>query len=156
LPVQASILKFAFKNPDWTYSIPAAVEEPAPSWRRFDFRHEIDELESTEFWKLEDRIAKTLLKEGNFRIVLTLMKAGAVLKEHKAEGNVSIHVLRGRIRVRLDHDTVEGERFELKVPPGKYEIAAWQEKFGEQTQTVEIADHEKKDLVFTFKEAGTD
>jgi len=49
--------------------------------------------------------------------------------------------------------THEEGTFELKVPPGKYEIAAWQEKFGEQTQTVEIADHEKKDLVFTFKEA---
>ena len=111
--------RFAFKNPDWTYSIPAAVEEPAPSWRRFDFRHEIDELESTEFWKLEDRIAKTLLKEGNFRIVLTLMKAGAVLKEQKAEGNVSIHVLRGRIRFRLDHDTVEGEQRQMMtLKPG--------------------------------------
>jgi len=49
--------------------------------------------------------------------------------------------------------THEEGTFELKVPPSKYEIAAWQEKFGEQTQTVEIADHEKKDLVFTFKEA---
>jgi len=47
------------------------------------------------------------------------MKAGAVLKEQKAEGNVSIHVLRGRIRVRLDHDTVEGEQGQMMtLKPG--------------------------------------
>jgi len=107
--------QFAFKNPDWTYSVPAAIKEPAPSWWRFDFRHEIDELKSTEFWKSEDRTAKTLFKQGNLRIVLTMMKAGAVLKEHKAEGNVSIHVLRGRIRVKLDRDTNEVEQGQMMI-----------------------------------------
>jgi NADH:ubiquinone oxidoreductase subunit F (NADH-binding)/quercetin dioxygenase-like cupin family protein len=107
--------KFAFKNPDWTYSIPAAVEEPVPSWWRFDFSHEIDGLESTDFWKSEDRTSKTLFKERNLRIVLTLMKAGAVLKEHKADGNVSIHVLRGRIRVKLDHNTAELDQGQMMI-----------------------------------------
>jgi quercetin dioxygenase-like cupin family protein len=107
--------KFAFKNPDWTYSIPAAVEEPVPSWYRFDFRREIDGLKSTEFWKSEDRTAKTLFREGNLRVVLTLMKAGAVLKEHNADGNVSIHVLSGRIRVRLDQNTAEFEQGQMMI-----------------------------------------
>ena len=103
-----------FKNPDWTYSVPAAATEELSSlWRRFDFRHEIDELESTEFWKTEDRIAKALVKEENVRVVLTLMKAGAILKEHKAEGNVFIHVLRGRIQFALDHNTVEFEQGQM-------------------------------------------
>lgn len=52
--------------------------------------------------------------------------------------------------------THEEGTFELRVPPGKYEIGARQEKLGEQTQTVEVGDHEKKELVFTFKEAETD
>ena len=109
--------QIAFKNPDWTYSVPAAaIEEPL--WRRFDFRHEIDKLESTEFWKTEDRTSKTLVKEGNVRVVLTLMKAGAVLKEHKAEGNVLIHVLRGRIQFTLDHSTVEFEQGQMILNPG--------------------------------------
>ena len=107
--------KFVLKNPDWTYSIPAAVEEPVPSWWRFDLRHEIDGLQSTEFWKSEDRTAKTLFREGDLRVVLTLMKTGAVLKQHKADGNVSIHVLRGRIRVKLDHNTDEIEQGEMIV-----------------------------------------
>ena len=107
--------KFAFKNPDWTYSIPAAVEEPGPPSWRFDFSHEIDGLKSTEFWKSEDRTAKTLFKDRNLRVVLTLMKAGAVLKEHKADGNVSIHVLRGRVRVKLDHNTAEFEQGQMMI-----------------------------------------
>src|SRR5207244_2928531 len=41
-----------FKNPDWTYSAPAAaIEELSSLWRRFDFRREIDELESSDSWK---------------------------------------------------------------------------------------------------------
>jgi hypothetical protein len=36
--------RFAFKNPDWTYSIAAVMEAPAPPWRHFYFNHEIDEL----------------------------------------------------------------------------------------------------------------
>ena len=43
------------------------------------------------------------------------MKAGAVLKEHKADGNVSIHVLRGRIRVKLDHNTAEFEQGQMMI-----------------------------------------
>jgi hypothetical protein len=92
--------KFAFKKPDWTYNVVAAAEEPALLWRHIDLSHEVDELESTEFWKSQNRTAKTLVKEANFRVVLTLMKAGAVLKEHKAEGNVSIQVLRTHSRQR--------------------------------------------------------
>jgi NADH:ubiquinone oxidoreductase subunit F (NADH-binding)/quercetin dioxygenase-like cupin family protein len=106
--------QIAFKNPDWTYSVPAAaIEELSSSWRRFDFRHEIDELESTEVWKTKDRITKALVKEENVRIVLMLMKAGAILKEHKAEGNVFIHVLRGRIQFALDHNAVEFEQGQM-------------------------------------------
>lgn len=40
--------------------------------------------------------------------------------------------------------------FELKLPPGKYEITAWHEKFGQKTMTVEVADNDKKDVNFSF------
>jgi len=105
----------ALKNPDWTYSVSTTIEEHVLMWRHIDFRHEIDKLESSEFWKSEDRTAKTLVKEGNFRVVLTLMKAGAVLKEDKAEGNVSIQVLNGRIRINVDHNAIELEQGEMII-----------------------------------------
>jgi hypothetical protein len=40
--------------------------------------------------------------------------------------------------------------FELKLPPGKYEVTAWHEKFGPKTMTVEVAANDKKDLNFSF------
>ncbi len=51
--------------------------------------------------------------------------------------------------------TREAGSFELKLPPGKYEIVAWHEKYGTQTATVEVADGEKKEINFTFKETTT-
>lgn len=41
--------------------------------------------------------------------------------------------------------------FELKgLPPGKYVVEAWHEKFGPQTATVEVASGETKEADFTF------
>ena len=106
---------FALKNPDWTYNVPIPLEEPAPLWRSLNLQHEIDELRSSESWKASDRTARTLIKQGQFRVVLTLMKAGAVLKEHRAEGNVSIQVLRGSLRLRIDQDLMELKESEMAV-----------------------------------------
>jgi hypothetical protein len=44
----------------------------------------------------------------------------------------------------------EGGKFELKVPPGNYEITAWHEKYGKKTMMVEVKDNEHKDANFTF------
>lgn len=42
--------------------------------------------------------------------------------------------------------------FELKnLPAGTYTIEAWHEKLGTQTQSVTLADNEKKQLTFAFK-----
>jgi plastocyanin len=57
----------------------------------------------------------------------------------------------------LDHPfysvTNDTGAFEIKnLPPGKYVIEAWHEKYGSQTQNVEVgADGEVKDLSFSFK-----
>jgi len=48
--------------------------------------------------------------------------------------------------------TGEDGTFSLKgLPAGEYEIAAWQEKYGEQTQKVKVGDGEAKTINFTFK-----
>ncbi len=43
-----------------------------------------------------------------------------------------------------------GGSFELKLPPGKYEITAWHEKFGKKTMNVEVADNDKKEVNFSY------
>jgi hypothetical protein len=47
-----------------------------------------------------------------------------------------------------------GGSYDLKLPAGKYEIAAWHEKYGEQVQMVEVMDGGKADLNFSFKADG--
>jgi len=43
-----------------------------------------------------------------------------------------------------------GGAFELKLPPGTYEITAWHEKFGKKTMMVTVADNDKKDVNFSY------
>lgn len=45
------------------------------------------------------RTAKTLIKEGRLRVTLIAMRKGAMLGAHQVEGVVSIHIVRGRVRV---------------------------------------------------------
>jgi hypothetical protein len=42
--------------------------------------------------------------------------------------------------------------YELKLPPGKYEIAAWHESYGEQTSNIEVNDKSEVQLDFSFRE----
>ena len=41
-------------------------------------------------------------------------------------------------------------RYELRLPPGQYEIAAWHEKFGEQVATVEVSVNASVEQDFKF------
>jgi hypothetical protein len=43
-----------------------------------------------------------------------------------------------------------GGTFELKLPPGNYEVTAWHEKFGKKTMMVQVADNDKKEVNFSF------
>jgi hypothetical protein len=40
--------------------------------------------------------------------------------------------------------------FELKLPPGLYEITAWHEKYGQKTMMVGVVDNEKRVINITF------
>lgn len=48
----------------------------------------------------------------------------------------------------------KGGAYEIKLPPGEYEITAVHEKLGKQTQMVTVADNGSADLNFTFKAAN--
>ena len=80
----------------------------ADSILRFDIPREIAQLREEDSWQRgTGRCSKTLVKHPDFRIVLTLMKPGAQVKEHRTDARISIQAVLGRIRLHLPQRAVE-------------------------------------------------
>ena len=80
-----------------------AVRTPGPLGNpmlTFDLNGEIKRLREENSWQ-GGRDSKTLVKNQDFRIVLTVLKANALLHEHKATGRISIQVLSGHIQMHV-------------------------------------------------------
>jgi quercetin dioxygenase-like cupin family protein len=73
----------------------------------FDLVREQEQLRQEESYRAGDRNAKTLVKETGLRVVLTVMRSGARLQEHKTSGPVSLQTLAGHIRLRTPEGAVE-------------------------------------------------
>jgi len=69
-----------------------------------DLEAEIRDSESLKPWS-SAKHSKTLVKNDDLRVVLFTMESGATLKEHYANGSITVQVLRGEIRFSAqDHD----------------------------------------------------
>ena len=80
----------------------------AKSLLQFNMAEEIRQLHREESWmRGTGRSSKTLVKYADFRIVLVAMKGKTLMKEHRAEGRISIHTLVGHIRITLPDQSVE-------------------------------------------------
>src|SRR5690242_3543053 len=66
----------------------------------FATEKEIEKLKASEQWRRESRAALTLVKTPAVTIVLVALHAGAVMKEHHAEGPITLAVLEGAIRFK--------------------------------------------------------
>ncbi|MEO7652580.1 MAG: cupin domain-containing protein, partial [Bryobacteraceae bacterium] len=64
---------------------------------RFDLAAEISDSESRKPWP-SSLYSKTLVKKDDLRVVLFTMGPGATLKEHHADGSISVQVLHGEIQ----------------------------------------------------------
>jgi quercetin dioxygenase-like cupin family protein len=74
---------------------------------RIDLVRELQELRLADSWQRETgRSSKTLAKYPDFRIVLILMKGGTRMRQHRAEGRVSIQQLKGQSCIHLAHRKV--------------------------------------------------
>ena len=81
----------------------------------FDLNHEIAEATAKKPWQAGHH-AKTLFKKHDFRVVLITMDRAAHMKEHHADGTISVQVLKGRIRLNVGgkpHDLAAGNLFTL-------------------------------------------
>ncbi|HEV2395939.1 MAG TPA: hypothetical protein VGS27_03210 [Candidatus Sulfotelmatobacter sp.] len=69
---------------------------------QIDFERELQQLRREDSWQRESgRSSKTLAKYPDFRIVLILMKSGTQMRQHRAEGRISIQQLKGQARIHL-------------------------------------------------------
>jgi len=66
----------------------------------FATEQEIAKLKASDQWRRESRAALTLVKTPVVTIVLVALHTGAVLKEHHAEGPITVAVLEGAIRFK--------------------------------------------------------
>ena len=76
---------------------------------QFDLNHEIADAASKKPWQAGHH-AKTLFKKHDFRVVLINMERGAHMKEHHADGTISVQVLKGKVRMN-----VGGKSYELST-----------------------------------------
>lgn len=74
-----------------------------------DLKDFTKQLMDEEAWKKRDRNAMTVFKTEGMRIVLIAMHEDAVMAKHKAEGIISVHVLKGKINFISDERSVELE-----------------------------------------------
>ena len=87
-----------------------AIRPPGPLGNpmlTFDLNGEIERLRKEDAWQ-GGRNSKTLVKNADFRIVLTVLQSKARLHEHMAAGRISVQVVAGHIRMH-----VEGKTFDL-------------------------------------------
>jgi len=74
---------------------------------QIDLERELQQLRREDSWqRATGRSAKTLAKYPDFRIVLILMKGGTLMRQHRAEGRISIQQLKGQVCIHLDHRKV--------------------------------------------------
>ena len=77
----------------------------------FDLALEQSLLEQEPSWVRGDRNARTLVEEPGIRIILTVLRLGTRIREHRTDGWVCIQTTRGHLRVHA------AER-EMDLPAG--------------------------------------
>lgn len=72
----------------------------------FDLADEIAALHQETSWQQGDRNSKTLVKEGDFRAVLTAMRSGARLARHESAARFTLQVIQGSLTVAIEGQTL--------------------------------------------------
>ena len=87
----------------------AKIENPETGrgfCEQFNLESEISALESHKPWP-RGMTSRMSLKTDDLRIVLIVMQAGAMMEEHHSDGRISIQVLSGAIRTRMQDQVVD-------------------------------------------------
>ena len=68
---------------------------------RFHLEEERTRVNDPLLLERHGRNARTLIKEGPLRVTLIMVRAGGNIATHRADGPITVHVLRGDIRFRV-------------------------------------------------------
>ncbi len=83
-------------SPGHTYLKTHRVSGPALS---FALRKETAALEETAAYRRSGRTAKTLVREEGLGVEVVALRKGTSMARHRARAHVTIHVLRGALRI---------------------------------------------------------
>ena len=92
---------------------------------QFDLPREMANAETRKPWPT-GVFSKTLVKENDMRVVLSLMEPGAQMKTHHADGSLSVQVLRGAVQLHAeaaDHELHSGQILTL-LPSIRHDVKA--------------------------------
>ncbi len=85
----------------------------------FDLDEQIAQLRQDGSYARSGRVGRTLVKAGPLRLTLTLIAAGVEVGTHQAASPMTIHVVQGRLRYRVDDEEFElGQGEVLFFGPG--------------------------------------
>ncbi len=84
-----------------------ATESTEGPYLSFDLPRQIEELHQEPYWQ-SGRNSKTIVKYGDFRIVLTAIQKGTRIHEHHSDGRISVQTVAGHIRMHAS-----GKEFDL-------------------------------------------
>ncbi|HET9851730.1 MAG TPA: hypothetical protein VFP56_04405 [Candidatus Limnocylindrales bacterium] len=82
---------------------------------RFELAEEAARLRAESEFLEGDRNARTLTKARSFRVVLVAFRAGAMFDENDQRGSVALHLLDGRLSMRVGGAGIELGPGELAV-----------------------------------------
>lgn len=90
----------------------------------FNLADEAGRLRAESAYLDGDRNARTLVKAGAFRLVIVAFRAGASFDERDQRGTLGLHVLEGRLGLRVGRDEIEISEGEIGVVPAEQPWAA--------------------------------
>jgi quercetin dioxygenase-like cupin family protein len=81
----------------------------------FNLATEIESLRSEYEWTENDKNSRTLAKDVDFRVLLSVLHTGAALDEEDGDARTSIHVVEGSARLEVAGEATELATGQLAV-----------------------------------------
>ncbi|RPI07089.1 MAG: hypothetical protein EHM64_00240 [Ignavibacteriae bacterium] len=90
--------------------IPRALNAPLQG---YDLQAMITLLKNETIWKKEERNAITLVKGPEVRVVFILAHAHSSIPKHQVFGPLTIHVVKGRLRIHGDSQHIDIQKGQI-------------------------------------------